>query len=92
MGVAPQDILPDAIDATEIDGVIVRKGTIAAAMANANIIASIDASIAEKQQALNAFITLSPGLVALKVHQHLTWNNPDLQKIIEDLCAQKAIC
>lgn len=84
MSVRPEDILPDNINAVEINGVAARKGTVAAALANAKILASNNKTDAEKREAKEMIRELAPSLVALELHQHITWNNPEIQKIIDE--------
>jgi hypothetical protein len=84
MGIRPEDVLPDNKDTIEIDGQTLRKGTIAAALKNVEVLESKDTSRAEKQSALKTIKELAPSLVLLGLHKHLTWKNPEIQKIIED--------
>lgn len=82
--IKPEDILPKDIDAIEINNMVVRKGTVAAALANAKILASNTPSQIEKTKALKLIKELAPALVAMETHRHFTWNNPEIQKIIEE--------
>ena len=84
MAIKPKDILPDNIDTKEINGAIVRKGTIAAVMANCDILYSDFTSKEEKELARVEILNLIPSLVALELHKHVTWKNPDMQKMVED--------
>ena len=84
MSVRPEDILPDDVSAVEINGIITRKGTVAAALANAKILASNDKTDNEKKKAKEMIRELAPMLVALELHQHVTWKNPEIQKIIDE--------
>jgi hypothetical protein len=84
MAIRPEDILPEDINAIEINNIAVRKGTVAAALANAKILASNTASHIEKAKALELIKELAPSLVAMETHRHLTWNNSEIQKIIEE--------
>lgn len=61
-----------------------RKGTVGAVLANAKILASQYTSAAEKSEAINAIKELVPILIALKMHEHVIWKNPDIQKIIDE--------
>lgn len=80
----PEDILPDNTNFVERNGMRIRKGTIAAALANADILQADDASAEEKQRALEAIKLLLPSLKAMRLMKHMTWKNPDIQKLFED--------
>ena len=80
--VRPEDILPDDVNSTEVAGVQVRKGTVAAVLANAAVLESKRSSDEEKQQALSMIESLAPAIVAIGLHHHVTWNNKTIQDII----------
>lgn len=80
----PEDILADDVNTLEKDGRILRKGSVAAALANAGVLASDAATKAEKAQALAILKELAPTLATLGMHEHVTWKNPIIQKMIED--------
>jgi hypothetical protein len=84
MSIKPEDILPDSINEVEINGIKARKGTVAAALANAKILASNDSTEIEKNDANEAIKELAPAMVALGLHHHLTWKNLEIQNIIEE--------
>lgn len=84
MSFKPEDILPDEVNEIAIQNIPVRKGTVAAALANANIITSTHTDEEEKVEARNAIKKLTPALVALELHKHLAWKNPEIQKIIDE--------
>lgn len=71
MGIKPEDILPDDESFADLNGVTVRKGTVAAALANAEILNSNTATDAQKKQAIAMIIQLAPSLVALNLHKHV---------------------
>lgn len=84
MAITPQNILKDGEDFAVFHGLDTRKGTIKAAIENAKIIESKNASAQEKQEAKEAFKELTPYLVALELHEHTQWKNQELQKMIDD--------
>jgi len=65
MSILPENILPNDINELEINGVKARKGSVAAALANAKILASDSASENEKETAKETFKKLVPILIAL---------------------------
>ena len=85
----PEDILPDGVDFVEIQNQKLRKGTVAAVLANADILADSEASENEKERALAVIKELTPGLVALNMHQHVIWKNPTIQNIIDEIKNKK---
>ena len=84
MAIKPHDILKDGADSAVFNGVDTRKGTIKAAIENAKIIESENASAQEKKEAKKAFKELIPYLIALELHEHTQWKNQELQKMIDD--------
>lgn len=83
-GVEPENILPDQENYLIIDGVKARKGTIAAVLQNAAILSSKNTTHEEKQAAKTSIMNLSPALIALGMHEHVIWKNPEIQRIIEE--------
>lgn len=81
--VRPEDVLPDEQNSTFIRGINVRKGTVAAVLRNAEILASPASREEEKQDAWAMINALAPGLVALGLHEHVIWKNPDIQALVE---------
>lgn len=84
MAIKPEDILPEEINSLVINGVNIRKATVGATLANASILNSDTASEEEKYSALKKIKELTPALVAIGLHQHVTWKNPQIQKIIDE--------
>lgn len=88
MTVRPEDILPEETNSMSINGITVRKATVAAILANAKRLASGTLSEIEKSEALAVIKELAPAVVAIELHKHVTWNNPEIQKIIEQAAEQ----
>ncbi len=88
MGIKPEDILPDAQNTATFGGVSLRKGTVAAALANAEILESRDATESEKTDARNTLKALVPALVVLGLNKHLVWKNPEIQKMMDEVLAR----
>lgn len=83
-GIEPENILAEQEDYLIINGVKARKGTIAAVLQNAGILSSKNATQEEKQAAKTSIVNLSPALIALGMHEHVIWKNPEIQRIIEE--------
>ncbi len=84
MTIRPEDVLADGQDCTFIRGIKVRKATFGAVLQNAVILASSQNSV-EKENIKNLIAELVPGLIALGMNDHITWKNPEIQAIIEDI-------
>ena len=80
--VKPEDILPDGVDMANIGGKQVRKGTIAAFLANVDIFEDVHASEEQKQEAFAAMKELAPGVVAIGLHKHVKFKNAQVEKIL----------
>lgn len=76
----PEDVLPDGEDFKMIRGIRVRKGTIAAAMRNIELLES--GTEAERRAAMEALRALAPALVVLGVHRHFQCRNPDAEQLL----------
>lgn len=80
----PEDILPDGIDSTELNGKVVRKGTIAAFLANAEILENAQADEKTKQVALTTLKELAPNVIAIGLHKQVIFKNPVVEQILVD--------
>ena len=83
MSYQPEDILPNNKNHVEINGKVIRKGTMGAALANAKIIESAQATPKEKQAAFNVLKTLAPSLIDFELTKFLQWKNPKIQCIFD---------
>ena len=84
MSYTPEDMIPDDKSHFEMGGKTIRKGTMAAALANAEIVESPDSTSQEKCDALNAIKELVPVLKAFGLARFLTWKNPEIQALFEE--------
>ncbi|VVC75428.1 hypothetical protein AQUSIP_07180 [Aquicella siphonis] len=82
--VLPEDVLPDGVDTTAINGKIVRKGTIAAFLANADILENPAATQQQKQQAINTMQELAPAVITIGLHKHVVFRNAQVEQILVD--------
>ncbi|MEM7445209.1 MAG: hypothetical protein AAF414_17950 [Pseudomonadota bacterium] len=78
----PEDILLDDEDYVVVHGVRVRKGSIAAAMRNIDLLET--GSNDERTAALEMIKALAPGLVALGMHRHFICRNPVVDAILAE--------
>lgn len=82
--IRPEDILPDGVDSTTINGKIVRKGTIAAFLANADILENKNATEQQKQEAINTMKELATAVVSIGLHKHVVFKNNQIEQILID--------
>ncbi len=82
--VRPEDIIPDGADNTSINGVVVRKGTVAAFLANINILENLHSSDQQKQEAMNMLWELAPSVIATGLPQHVTFKSELVENILMD--------
>lgn len=75
----PEDVIPDGESYFEQNGQRIRKGTMAAAIANADILESEDATKEEKAEAMKVLEVLAPILNAVGLNKHVCWKNPQIQ-------------
>jgi len=79
--IKPDDILSDGENFAELNGVIVRKGSIAAFLKNIDLFENVNSNAAQKAEALEMIKELAPAIVVAGLHKHATFKN----KIIEDI-------
>lgn len=80
--VRPEDVLPDGADTTIINGKTLRKGTIAAFLANIEILENPQVTEQQKQDALDTMKELAPAVVSIGLHKHVIFKNPQIEKIL----------
>jgi len=83
--IRPEDILPDGVDSTSINGITVRKASMAAFLANIEILENANVTEKQKQDALNTMKELAVSLKAIGLHKHVTFNNPMVEQIFVDV-------
>ena len=79
----PESMIPDNENYFERNGLRIRKGTMAAAIANAEIIESETASEVDKKAAIETLKNLAPTLNAFGLNKHFYWRNPQIQAIFD---------
>ena len=79
----PEDILADNQNFVIRNGQTIRKGTMAAAIANAEIFESPEASEEQKLAALDAIQDLAQSLINFGFNRFLSWKNPKIQQIMD---------
>ncbi len=82
---SPEDLIPDNINYIIKNGIKIRKGTMASAIANAEILESLDSSMEEKATALGILKNIAPQLKEFGLSKHLIWRNTKIQKIFDEV-------
>lgn len=67
MTIRPEDVLPEGVDTAQLGGITVRKGSVAAFVANAKLLDVLPAGSPERQQALAQLRVLAPSVAAVGV-------------------------
>ena len=80
----PEDIMSDSESSLHKNGKTIRKGTMAAAMANAEIIENPNVTKKEKEAALQILQSLAPTMKAFGVTEYFRWKNSAIQEIFEN--------
>jgi hypothetical protein len=83
-GVKPEDVLADAEDFVTLNGVTVRKGSIAAFLKNIDLLEDSDSSELQKAAALDALRALAPAMIASGLTKHATFRNKSVHDILDD--------
>lgn len=84
MSVRPEDILSDKDNTVSINGLNVRKGTIAAFLANVDILENPQLPLEQKQAALSIMQELAPAVVAIGLHKHVIFKNQQAEAILKE--------
>ncbi|MEI2456700.1 hypothetical protein ABU614_02600 [Lysobacter firmicutimachus] len=79
----PHDILPDGADTTVLGGATVRKGSVAAFLANARTLADPQADAAARAQAQRHIREVLPALRAIGLFETMQIRDPRLRAWVE---------
>ena len=82
MATTPQDVLPDGAEGTEFQGRYVRKGTIAAFIANAKLVESLPEGTPEHEDAAAQLRALKPALDAVGLFDVVTVRDPAVAAVL----------
>lgn len=84
-GIKPEDILNDAENFIDLNGLKARKGSIAAFLKNIDIFEDNTSTDDQKSEALSMIKELAPVVVALGLHQHATFKNKVVEAILNEV-------
>ncbi|MCU1773679.1 MULTISPECIES: hypothetical protein [Pseudomonas] len=79
------ELLPDHVDSREINGVVVRKGTVGAFLINAKVWLDSSSDSTQHQQAERDMVESLPALRALGFLDVFAARDPALQKLIDSV-------
>lgn len=80
--IRPDDILADKENFVELNGLIVRKGSIAAFLKNIDLFENSESTEAQKKAALDMIKELAPVIIASGLHRHAVFKNTTIQDIL----------
>ncbi len=83
MGIKAEDIIADHENYAILNGVSIRKGTMGAALANAEIFISNNSTAIEKDSAKKMLEELATILAHSLFNKHLSWKNSAIQEIFD---------
>lgn len=80
--VLPETILPDGVDSASFNGKIVRKGTIAAFLANVELLDNPQIAHEQKQEAIATLKSLASAVNSTGLHKHVIFKNSTVEQIL----------
>lgn len=80
--IKPSDILPDGVDSIIIDGKAVRKGTVAAFLANITIYENSNSTAEQREDAYNALVELAPDVNRIGLSKYVVFKNDAVEAIL----------
>lgn len=81
--VRPEDVLPDGAERASFDGLEIRKGTVAAFVANARALDDAQPGTEAHRELLAALENLAPQLAAIGLFEVFELRNPDIAHVVE---------
>ncbi|CDZ78721.1 hypothetical protein BN59_03033 [Legionella massiliensis] len=81
--IQPEDIIADGADYILIQGQKIRKGSVAAFLANIAMLENPKSTAEERADALQAMKELAPSLVTVGLHHHVNFKNEVAEEIIQ---------
>lgn len=80
--VRPEDVLPDGVEGTVLNGVQVRKGSVAAFVANAKTLQRLTPGTDEHRRVADQLRALAPAVSAVGLFDVFEARSPELREII----------
>ncbi len=82
--IKPETVLSDAEDKVLLNGITGRKGSVAAFLQNIDIIEQPNITSQERSDVIKVMEELAPVLVAVGLHKHAVFKNPEVQKMLDN--------
>lgn len=83
VGIKPSDVLADAENFVELNGVTIRKGSIAAFLKNIDLLEAVNSSDEQKEAAVEMLQELAPAIIASALPRHAEFKNKVVQEILD---------
>ncbi len=80
--IRPEDILPTGMDSAKIGPRQVRKGSVAAFVANIDLLENSQLDAASQTAILNLLKELAPAIVSVGLHRHVTFKNDRIEQLL----------
>ncbi len=80
--IKPYDILSDSESFVELNGVTVRKGSVAAFLKNIDLFEDDNSNDSQKSDAMEMIKELSPAIIATGLYKHVIFKNKAIQDIL----------
>ncbi|OZE81007.1 hypothetical protein CH305_11605 [Rhodococcus sp. 15-649-2-2] len=81
--VRPEDVLPDGAERASFDGLEIRKGTVAAFVANARALDDAEPGTEAHRELLATLEDLAPQLAAIGLFEVFEPRNPQIAQLVE---------
>ena len=81
--VSPEDVLPDGAERASFDGREIRKGTVAAFVANARALDEAEPGSEVHRELIDALASLAPQLAAIGLFEVFEARNPQIAQVVE---------
>ena len=86
--VGPEDVLPDGAERASFDGVVIRKGTVAAFVANARALANAEPGSEPHRALIAALTSLAPQLAAIGLFEVFEPRDPQIADLVKTAVAR----
>jgi len=80
----PEDILSEQQNTTVLNGILVRKGSIAAFLKNLDLLDNPSITSEQKSAVISVIKELMPAVIAAGLAKHVVFKNPLIQSLVEE--------
>ncbi len=82
--IKPDDILADTENFVALNGLTIRKGSIAAFLKNIDLFEDVHSTPSQKQAALKMIKELAPAIITSGLHRHAIFKNKTIEAILSN--------